>query len=105
MCMARPMMWSTLLPRGGQAGVAAIMEGWRKRNGCSDNPAVIKPYPTNKPSSGATMTHWTGGECGSEIVMISLPGKGHWHSNDDNGVNTTREFGILSANIPPNVVN
>lgn len=78
--------------KGGQVGVAAIMEGWRKRNGCSDNPTVIKPYPTNKPSSGATMTHWTGGECGSEIVMISLPGKGHWHSNDDNGVNTTREI-------------
>jgi len=53
---------------------------------------VTTPYPVSKPNSNATKYYWGPGTDSVEIVLLSLPGKGHWHSNDDNGVHTSQEI-------------
>ncbi|MBR3897503.1 MAG: prolyl oligopeptidase family serine peptidase [Bacteroidaceae bacterium] len=69
-------------------GVAAIIEGWVKRNACKSEPAVIKTY---RDASHITRHTWSGGENGVEVVLMEMANKGHWISND-NGVKTGDEI-------------
>lgn len=75
----------------GYSGVAAIIQKWRNWNQCPSTGTTTKPYPANKPSSAASMQYW--GPCDkSAVALITLDGKGHWHSNDAAGVHTTVEI-------------
>ena len=64
------------------SGVQPTLDNWIKRNGCNTTPKVIKPYPANKPGSGATMTRWLDGLDGVEVHLLQFEGKGHWQSED-----------------------
>ncbi len=78
-------------PYQNQQGVAAMLQKWRSWNQCPATGTRTTPYPTNRPNSRSVMEYW--GPCNnSEVSLISLDGKGHWHSNDDAGVHTTIEL-------------
>ena len=72
--------------------IVPYLEGWVKRNNCSDTPIITNPYPANKPYCGSYKTHWGNGNEGTEITLLTLGGKGHWHSNDPNGVMSSAEI-------------
>jgi poly(3-hydroxybutyrate) depolymerase len=78
-------------PYSNQQGVLAMLEKWRNWNKCPSTGTRIDPYPANKPTSNAYLNYW--GPCDrSAVTLISLKGKGHWHSNDPAGVHTTIEI-------------
>ncbi len=78
-------------PFNNQQGVVAMLQKWRTWNGCPATGTRTTPYPTNRPNSRSVMENW--GPCNnSEVRLITLDGKKHWHSNDDAGVHTTKEI-------------
>lgn len=64
------------------SGVQPTLDNWIQHNGCNTTPTVIKPYPSNKPNSGATMWIWDDGLDGTEVRLLEFEGKGHWQSED-----------------------
>jgi poly(3-hydroxybutyrate) depolymerase len=76
----------------GYSGVASVLQKWRNWNSCPSQGVHTKPYPANIPSSKSTKDYWAPCESGSEVVLLTLDGKGHWHSNDNAGVHTTKEI-------------
>lgn len=73
--------------------LANYLNGWITRNQCPATPQITQPYPAGKPSSVATKRYWGPGLEQSEVVLITLAGKGHWYSMDSvNGVNTSQEI-------------
>ena len=79
-------------PQGSQQGVAAMLQRWRTHNTCPSNGRVTSPYPANRPNSRSSRTDWGPCDAGSEVVLLTLDGKGHWHSNEESTVHTTREL-------------
>ncbi len=79
-------------------GIKARLAAWAKRNGCAETPTVVTPYPTDKPNSKCSRTTWAAGEAGVEVVLNTLDGKGHWHSNDQTGVVTSEEIWAFVKN-------
>lgn len=71
-------------------GCEAMTVGWAKRNNCSTTPTTTTPYPVGTSNTNFKKV-WKGGDCGTEVVLINITGKGHWHSNDPAGVYTTKE--------------
>lgn len=88
------------------SGVKNILSSWAKRNGCSETPTVITPYPTSNPSSKSSRTTWAAGSAGVEVVLNTLDGKGHWHSNDPANVMTSDEIWdfVKNYSLGPSVV-
>lgn len=81
-------------PTGNQQGVVAMLQKWRTWNKCPSTGTRTTPYPVNKPNSKCVMEYW--GPCdNSAVELITLDGKGHWHSNDAAGVMTTHELWIF----------
>jgi poly(3-hydroxybutyrate) depolymerase len=76
----------------GYSGVNAMMEGWRKRNGCPAQSQTITPYPQNKPNSKSKLTIWEPCDEDVKVELLTLDGKGHWHSNDDAAVHSSKEI-------------
>jgi poly(hydroxyalkanoate) depolymerase family esterase len=73
--------------------VISYLNGWVTRDQCPATPQITQPYPANKPNSIATKRYWGPGAQGAEIVLLTLAGKGHWHSLDTvNGINTSIEI-------------
>ena len=70
------------------SGVQGILNGWIKRNGCSTTPKETQNY---RGASHITRRVWSGGQQGTEVVLMEMAGKGHWISND-NGVKTGDEI-------------
>ena len=68
-------------------GVASVLAGWVKRNGCPTKARVQKPYRANH----ITRHTWGPGEDGVEVVLMEMADKGHWISNDG-GVKTGEEI-------------
>jgi poly(3-hydroxybutyrate) depolymerase len=69
------------------------LNGWITRDQCPTTPQIIQPYPANKPNSIATRRYWGPGAERSEVVLLTLAGKGHWYSLDTaNGVHTSLEI-------------
>ncbi len=79
-------------PAGGYGSIPEYVRMWADFDGCDMTPEVIKPYPPSRPGSAATYTRYSGGRDGTEVVLISIEGKGHWHSNDPVSVITTEEI-------------
>lgn len=73
--------------------LGSYLNGWISRNQCPASAQITQPYPANKPNSVATKRYWGPGLEQSEVVLITLAGKGHWYSMDSvNGVNTSQEI-------------
>lgn len=73
------------------SGVQPTLDNWIKRNECNKTPEVIKPYPSNKKYSGATLRKWTGGLEGVEVQLLEFKDKGHWQSEDPSSCLTSVE--------------
>ncbi|MCQ2210346.1 MAG: carbohydrate-binding protein [Paludibacteraceae bacterium] len=67
------------------SGVASVINQWKEHNNCTEKSET-------KLNNCATSTRYSGGDCDADIVLNALPGKGHWHSNDEACINTTREI-------------
>ena len=76
----------------GFSGVAGALEVWRDHNGCPSNSETIKPYPSSKPGSAATKQTWGPCDDNSEVILLSIEGKGHWYSVDEASVNSSEEL-------------
>jgi len=72
-------------------GCQAIAEGWADRNNCDATPVSTTPYPVGTSNTNVKKV-WKNGDCDTEVALIKITGKGHWHSNDPAGVHTTREI-------------
>jgi poly(3-hydroxybutyrate) depolymerase len=72
-------------------GIQSITEGWAGRANCSTPPLTQTPYPASTSNSNSKMVY-SGCANGLEVQLISLAGKGHWHSDDPAGVYTTTEL-------------
>ncbi len=87
---------------GNQQGVVAMLQKWRNWNQCPSTGTRTTPYPANRPNSRSVMEYW--GPCkNSAVALVTLDGKGHWHSNDDAGVHTTIELWRFLRNFSLNV--
>ena len=78
---------------GGYPSIEEYVKKWAAYEGCdASNPEVIRPYPANGTGTKATRTIYNNVNDDVEVNLISIDGKGHWHSNDPNGVNSTQEL-------------
>ena len=69
------------------------LKNWVPFNKCSSNSKVIKPYPTTKSGSAASLEIWSGCTDGVEVRLLTIAGKGHWYSMDEAvSVNTSVEI-------------
>lgn len=64
------------------SGVQPTLDNWIKRNECNTAEKTIKPYPSGKSGSGATMHIWDDGLDGVEVRLLEFKDKGHWQSED-----------------------
>lgn len=74
------------------SNVYGIVSAWAAHNDCETTPKVVTPWPANIPTSKSKRTTWAAGTGGVEVVLNTLDGKGHWHSNDPAGVLTSQEI-------------
>ena len=78
---------------GGYPSIEEYVKKWAAYEGCdATNPQVIRPYPAGSTGTTATRTIYNNVNDGVEVNLIAIDGKGHWHSNEANGVNSTKEL-------------
>ena len=78
---------------GGYPSIEEYVKKWAAYEGCdANNPQVVRPYPSSRKTANATRTIYNNVNNDVEVNLISIDGKGHWHSNDPNGVNSTQEL-------------
>lgn len=78
---------------GGYPSIEEYVKKWAAYEGCdASNPQVIRPYPAGSIGPKATRTIYNNVNDDVEVNLISIDGKGHWHSNEANGVNSTQEL-------------
>lgn len=78
---------------GGYPSIEEYVKKWAAYEGCdTSNPQVIRPYPAGSTGPKATRTIYNNVNEGVEVNLIAIDGKGHWHSNEANGVNSTQEL-------------
>ena len=78
---------------GGYPSIEEYVKKWAAYEGCDvSNPQVIRPYPAGSTGPKATRTIYNNVNEGVEVNLIAIDGKGHWHSNEPNGVNSTKEL-------------
>ena len=78
---------------GGYPSIEEYVKKWAAYESCdASNPQVIRPYPSGRKTASATRTIYNNVNDDVEVNLISIDGKGHWHSNDPNGVNSTQEL-------------
>ena len=78
---------------GGYPSIEEYVKKWAAYEGCdASNPQVIRPYPAGSTGPKATRTIYNNVNDGVEVNLIAIDGKGHWHSNEANGVNSTKEL-------------
>ncbi|OWV01735.1 carbohydrate binding domain-containing protein [Fibrobacter sp. UWR2] len=69
------------------------LKGWVNAQKCSSNSQKIKPYPSTKPGSAASLEIWSGCTDNVEVRLLTIEGKGHWYSMDEAvSVNTSVEI-------------
>ena len=69
------------------------VKSWVSAQKCSSNSQKIKPYPTTKPGSAASLEIWSGCADNVEVRLLTIEGKGHWYSMDEAvSVNTSVEI-------------
>ncbi len=78
---------------GGYPSIEEYVKKWAAYEGCdTGNPQVIRPYPAGRKTANDTRTIYNNVNDDVEVNLISIDGKGHWHSNDPYGVNSTQEL-------------
>ena len=78
---------------GGYPSIEEYVKKWAAYEGCdTSTPQVIRPYPAGRNTANDTRTIYNNVNDDVEVNLISIDGKGHWHSNDPNGVNSTQEL-------------
>ena len=78
---------------GGYPSIEEYVKKWAAYEGCdANNPQVVRPYPSSRKTANATRTIYNNVNNDVEVNLISIDGKGHWHSNEPNGVNSTQEL-------------
>ena len=78
---------------GGYPSIEEYVKKWAAYEGCdASNPQVIRPYPAGRNTANDTRTIYNNVNDDVEVTLISIDGKGHWHSNDPYGVNSTQEL-------------
>ena len=78
---------------GGYPSIEEYVKKWAAYEGCdASNPQVVRPYPSSRKTANATRTIYNNVNDDVEVNLISIDGKGHWHSNESNGVNSTQEL-------------
>lgn len=78
---------------GGYGRIDDYVKKWAAYEGCDvDNPEVIRPYPASMSYAAATRTRYINKMDGTEVTLIAIDGKGHWHSDDPSAVYSTREL-------------
>lgn len=78
---------------GGYPSIEEYVKKWAAYEGCdTSNPQVIRPYPAGRKTANDTRTIYNNVNDDVEVTLISIDGKGHWHYNDPNGVNSTQEL-------------
>ena len=69
------------------------VKSWVSAQKCSSSSQKIKPYPSTKPGSAASLEIWSGCNDGVEVRLLTIEGKGHWYSMDEAvSVNTSVEI-------------
>ena len=69
------------------------LKGWVNAQKCSSSSQKIKPYPTTKSGSAASLEIWSGCTDNVEVRLLTIEGKGHWYSMDEAvSVNTSVEI-------------
>ena len=69
------------------------LKGWVNAQKCSGSSQRIKPYPTTKSGSAASLEIWSGCTDNVEVRLLTIEGKGHWYSMDEAvSVNTSVEI-------------
>ena len=69
------------------------VKSWVSAQNCSSNSQKIKPYPSTKSGSAASLEIWSGCTDGVEVRLLTIDGKGHWYSMDEAAsVNTSVEI-------------
>lgn len=76
----------------GYSGVQRCMDAWVKRNNCPSTAVVTSPYPASNPNRNDTRSYWGPGDDNVEVVLLTLDGKGHWHSNESGRIHTSAEI-------------
>ena len=74
------------------SGVQPCLDAWIARNNCPASAVVTKPYPADRPNSSGTKYYWGPGTDSVEVVLLSIKGSGHWHSNSNAGIHTSQEI-------------
>ena len=78
---------------GGYPSIEEYVKKWAAYEGCDvSNPQVIRPYPSGRKTANDTRTIYNNVNDDVEVNLISIDGKGHWHSNEPYGVNSTQEL-------------
>jgi poly(3-hydroxybutyrate) depolymerase len=85
------------------------LKGWVNAQKCSSNSQKIKPYPSTKPGSAASLEIWSGCTDNVEVRLLTIEGKGHWYSMDEAvSVNTSVEiwnfvknYSLDGSSLPP----
>ena len=69
------------------------LKSWVNTQKCSSSSQKIKPYPSTKSGSAASLEIWSGCNDGVEVRLLTIEGKGHWYSMDEAvSVNTSVEI-------------
>ncbi len=80
-------------PAGGYPDIGEYVKRWAAYEGCdTEHPQVVTPYPHDNKKSSATRYIYSNVDEGIEVSLIAIAGKGHWHSNEPGGVETTKEL-------------
>ena len=85
------------------------LKGWVNAQKCSSSSQKIKPYPTTKSGSAASLEIWSGCTDNVEVRLLTIEGKGHWYSMDEAvSVNTSVEiwnfvknYSLDGSSLPP----
>ena len=69
------------------------LKSWVSAQKCSSSSQKIKPYPSTKSGSAASLEIWSGCTDNVEVRLLTIEGKGHWYSMDEAvSVNTSVEI-------------
>lgn len=78
---------------GGYGSIPDYVKKWAAFDSCDvAHPVTVSPYPAGHTWSGASRVSYYNKANGVEVTLISIKGKGHWHSNDPSSVVSTEEL-------------
>ena len=78
---------------GGYPAITEYVKKWADYEGCNaENPQVVTPYPANAKIGKSTRYIYNNVNDDVEVNLVAIDGKGHWHSDEVGGVETSKEL-------------